>query len=141
MLLLLGDANIHQRIFSAKDSGAAKKAVGWFVVGVVVIETCISLLGLTGAVAAQQGLLRDLALDGAGSTETVIPALAFELLPTPVGMLLVSCMLAVIVSTADSFLLVPATNLARDVYHLRMNPAATGPQIVLVTRSITPSAS
>ena len=134
MLLLLGDANIHQRIFSAKDSGAAKKAVGWFVVGVVLIETCISLLGLTGAVAAQQGLLRDLALDGAGSTETVIPALAFELLPTPAGMLLVSCMLAVIVSTADSFLLVPATNLARDVYHLRINAAATGPQIVLVTR-------
>ena len=69
-------------------------------------------------------------------TETVIPTLAFSLLPTWIGMILVACMLAVIVSTADSFLLVPATNLARDVYGLYINPNASGAELILVTRAL-----
>ena len=133
-MLLLGDANMYQRIFSAKDSSSAHKAVAGWLVGVIVLETAISLLGLTGAVAAQQGLIADLALGGRSATEAVLPTIAFTLLPTPIGMLLVACMMAVIVSTADSFLLVPATNLARDVYVHRLNPSATGSEIILVTR-------
>lgn len=105
----------------------------WFL-GVVVLESSISLLALTGAVAASQGLIPDLALGGPGQTETVIPTLAFSLLPTAIGMVLVACMLAVIVSTADSFLLVPATNLARDVYGLRVKPDASGAELIFVTR-------
>ena len=49
-------------------------------------------------------------------------------------MVLVACMLAVVVSTADSFLLVPATNIARDVYALRINPGASGPELIFITR-------
>lgn len=73
---------------------------------------------------------------GAGQTENVIPTLALSLLPTWIGMVLVACMLAVIVSTADSFLLVPATNIARDVYGLHINPNASGRELVLVTRGL-----
>ena len=39
-----------------------------------------------------------------------------------------------IVSTADSFLLVPATNLARDVYVLRVSPNASSRRVIAVTR-------
>lgn len=136
MLLLLGDANMYQRIFSAQDSGAAHKAVLCWFVGVVLLESSISMLALSGAVAASQGLIPDLALGGPTMTETVIPTLAFSLLPTWIGMILVACMLAVIVSTADSFLLVPATNLARDVYGLYINPNASGAELILVTRAL-----
>ena len=52
----------YQRIFSAQDSGAAHKAVLCWFAGVVVLESSISLLALSGAVAALQGLIPDLDL-------------------------------------------------------------------------------
>ena len=48
MLLLMGDANMYQRIFSAQDGGSAKKAVFFWIIGVVLLESVISMLGLNG---------------------------------------------------------------------------------------------
>ena len=153
MLLLMGDANMYQRIFSARDGGSAKKAVFFWIIGVVLLESVISMLGLTGFVAASKGIIPDLVgnaqsgiqnsdIQGmlearqAGS-ESVIPAIAkFAGLPLLLGLLLVSTMMAIIVSTADSFLLIPATNLTRDVYLKHFNPAATEKQILLISRSL-----
>ena len=56
------------------------------------------------------------------------------MLPTVLGMLLLAGGAAIIVSTASSMLLTPATNLVRDVYQRFVNPAATDAQIVLYTR-------
>ena len=153
MLLLMGDANMYQRIFSSQDGGSAKKAVFFWIIGVVVLESVISMLGLTGAVAASKGIIPDLVAQAqagvmdptasamlearqAGS-ESVIPAIArYAGLPLVLGLLLVSTMMAIIVSTADSFLLIPATNLTRDVYSRYINPGATEKQILLISRSL-----
>ena len=151
MLLLMGDANMYQRIFSAKDGGSAKKAVFFWIIGVVILESVISMLGLTGAVAASKGIIPDLVAEAqAGVTdpgallearqsgsESVIPAIArFAGLPMVLGLLLVSTMMAIIVSTADSFLLIPATNLTRDVYSRYIDPTATEKQILLISRGL-----
>ena len=153
MLLLMGDANMYQRIFSAQDGGSAKKAVFFWIIGVVVLESVISMLGLTGAVAASKGIIPDLVAQAqAGVTdptasamlearqagsESVIPAIArYAGLPMVLGLLLVSTMMAIIVSTADSFLLIPATNLTRDVYLRYINPDATEKQILLISRGL-----
>ncbi|MEM7395964.1 MAG: sodium:solute symporter family protein, partial [Verrucomicrobiota bacterium] len=61
MLLLLGDSNIYQRMFSARDSGSAKKAVLVLVFGVVLLESAIAVYGIVGATAADKGLIPDLA--------------------------------------------------------------------------------
>ena len=133
MLLLMGDANMYQRIFSAKDSGSARKAVFFWIIGVIILESVITMLGLAGFVATTKGIIPDLVtnaqsnIEGSSSlelmearqagSESVIPAIArFAGLPIILGLLLVSTMMAIIVSTADSFLLIPATNLTRDVY-------------------------
>ena len=159
MLLLMGDANMYQRIFSAKDGGSAKKAVFFWVIGVVLLESSISFLGLTGSVAADKGLLpnlvhneqqvvilesmsagtdplpSDLLAARQSGSESVIPAIAIHGgLPLIIGLILVSTMMAIIVSTADSFLLIPATNLTRDVYQKHINNNATEKQIILVSR-------
>tara|TARA_R110002126_G_scaffold27665_1_gene92769 strand:- start:56 stop:2107 length:2052 start_codon:yes stop_codon:yes gene_type:complete len=150
MLLLLGDANMYQRIFSARNARSARKAVFFWVIGVVILESSINFLGLAGSVAAEQGQMTDLAAKGlataaanpelsaragmAAATELVIPTLSMELLPTGLGMLLVATMLAIVVSTADSFLLVPATNLTRDVYQRWFKPDASDGQVVRVSR-------
>ena len=153
MLLLMGDGNMYQRIFSARDGGSAKTAVFFWIIGVIILESAISMLGLTGAVAAPKGLITDLVANAqnvlvnptegallearqAGS-ESVIPAIArFAGLPIVLGLLLVSTMMAIIVSTADSFLLIPATNLTRDVYQRHINPSADEKQVLLISRGL-----
>ena len=60
MLLLMGDANMYQRIFSARDGGSAKKAVFFWIIGVVILESVISALGLTGFVAVTKGIIPDI---------------------------------------------------------------------------------
>ena len=149
LLLLMGDANMYQRIFSAKDGGSAKKAVFFWIIGVVALESVVSMLGLTGAVAATKGIIPDLVTDAQtgitdqvkllearqSGSESVIPAIArYAGLPLVLGLLLVSTMMAIIVSTADSFLLIPATNLTRDVYLRYVNPSAAEKQILLISR-------
>ena len=128
MLLLLGDANMYQRIFSARDSGAARKAVFFWVIGVIILETAIHAFGLAGSVAVSQGTL---VLE---ESENVIPVTATQIMPLALGLLLVASMMAIIVSTADSFLLVPATNLVRDVYQKVVNPDATERFVVALSR-------
>jgi len=134
MLLLLGDANMYQRIFSARDGGSARKAILFWVIGVALLETCISFIGLTGSTAASQGLIPDLAASGKDATEFIIPTLALEVMPVALGMILVATMMAVIVSTADSFLLIPATNLTKNVYQRFVAPEASERQVVLTSR-------
>ena len=152
MLLLMGDANMYQRIFSAQDGGSAKKAVFFWIIGVVLLESVISMLGLAGSVAAAKGIIPDLVNNAqsgipiindramlearqAGS-ESVIPAIArFAGLPLFLGLLLVSTMMAIIVSTADSFLLIPATNLTRDVYQKHLNPNASEKQVLFLVEA------
>jgi len=109
----------------------------------------VSMLGLTGAVAATKGIIPDLVTDAQtgitdqvkllearqSGSESVIPAIArYAGLPLVLGLLLVSTMMAIIVSTADSFLLIPATNLTRDVYLRYVNPSAAEKQILLISR-------
>ncbi|MGH7458201.1 MAG: sodium:solute symporter family protein [Longimicrobiaceae bacterium] len=141
MLLLLGDANMYQRIFSARDGGSAKTAVLVWVIGVVVLESAISFLGLTGAAAASQGVIPELFAGGpadvAGNlSENVIPEIARNALPLGLGVILVAAMMAIIVSTADSFLLVPSTNLTRDVYQRFLDRDAPERRVVLIGRGM-----
>lgn len=140
MLLLMGDANMYQRIFSASDGGSAKKAVLVWVFGVILLESAISFLGLTGSVAAGQGLIPELFAGGGPAdtpenlSENIIPTIATQAVPLIVGMVLVATMMAIIVSTADSFLLIPATNLTRDVYQKYLGREASERRIVFVGR-------
>lgn len=150
MLLLLGDANMYQRIFSAENSSSAKKAVFFWIIGVIVLESIISLLGLTGAVAIVKGYIPDiisqeqllsnkdelsLLVAKQSASESIIPAIArYANLPIFLGLILVSTMMAIVVSTADSFLLIPATNLTRDVYVKYIDKRAKENKILLVSR-------
>ena len=140
---------MYQRIFSAKNGVSAKKAVFCWIIGVIILESVISLLGLVGSVAATKGIMPDIvkiSQEGIqtfneaamlqarqSGSESVIPAIAkFAGLPLILGVLLVSTMMAIIVSTADSFLLIPATNLTKDVYQKYLNPKSSEKQILFL---------
>jgi SSS family solute:Na+ symporter/sodium/proline symporter len=126
MLLLMGEANMYQKFFSARDESAARRAVIGWIAGTIVVETLIVAVGVFGS-SAIAGL-------GVAESETIVLRVAVDTLPTVFGMLLVSAAAAIIVSTANSFLLTPASNLARDVYQRFVNPNATDRQLLLFAR-------
>ncbi|MFQ6615457.1 MAG: sodium:solute symporter [Fidelibacterota bacterium] len=125
-LLVLGDANMYQRFFSARDEGTARKATVWLVIGVAVVEIMIIL-----NVFFASGLHPDLEHPG-----HILLSAAFVDLPTFQGALLLATIVAIVVSTADSYLLVPATSLVNDVYKRFMKPKASGKEIVVLSRLV-----
>lgn len=123
-LLVLGDANMYQRFFSARDPATAAKAVRWLAVGVLVMEAAI--IGSAWIGSALTG-----PLDNPGH---VLVFVARDHLPVAVGSLLLATIVAVILSTADSYLLVPATCLVRDILQRFLLRNADERQLVLASR-------
>jgi SSS family solute:Na+ symporter/sodium/proline symporter len=128
MFLLLGEANMYQKFFSAKSERAAKLAVIGWIVGTIVVETLIDSVGVFGSVTIP-GLTTE-------QSETIVVRVALDVLPTLLGALLLCGAAAIIISTANSFLLTPSTNLMRDVYQRFVNPAATDRQVLIYTRAL-----
>ena len=128
LFLLLGEANMYQKFFSAKDERAARNAVIGWIVGTIALETLIDSVGIFGSL-VQPGL-------GQAESEAIVVRVALQSLPVVLGLLLLAAAAAIIVSTANSFLLTPATNLIRDVYQRFINPAVTDRQVVIYTRGL-----
>jgi SSS family solute:Na+ symporter/sodium/proline symporter len=126
MCLLLGEANMYQKFFSARDERAARLAVAGWIAGTIVVESMIVGLGLLGSVAIPRL--------GIVESETIVVRIATDLLPSVIGAVLLAACAAIIVSTANSMLLTPATNLVRDVYQRSVRPAASPAEMVLATR-------
>jgi len=123
MLLLLGESGMYQRFFSARDERTARRAVIGWIIGTVFVETLIVLLAVIGS-----ALFLNI------ESEMVILHAARHGLPLLVGCLYLAAIVAVIVSTADSFLLVPATNIMRDIYQRFINPDVPQRRMVLYLR-------
>lgn len=128
MFLLLGEANMYQKFFSARDERAARFAVVGWIVGTIVVEILIDSIGIFGSLSIQ-GLAM-------AESEEIVVRVATEALPPVLGMLLVCGAAAIVVSTANSFLLTPSTNLMRDVYQRFINPAVSDRLMVTYTRLV-----
>ena len=125
MLLLLGESGMYQRFFSARDERTAKRAVVGWIIGTIFVEALIVVLAIIGS-----ALFTDI------KSEMVILHVVRFGLPLFVGCLCLAAIVAVIVSTADSFLLVPATNIMRDIYQRFINPDASQKQMVRYSRYV-----
>lgn len=128
LFLLLGEANMYQKFFSARDERTARLAVAGWIVGTIVVETLIESTGIFGSLAVG-GL-------GVAESEEIVIRVATDALPPVLGVLLVCGAAAIVVSTANSFLLTPSTNLIRDVYQRFLDPGVTDRQLVRYTRLI-----
>lgn len=126
MLLVLGDANMYQRFFSARNAGTARKAILWTLGGVAVMEMAIIL---TAWVASS--LEPDLEIPG-----RVIAYAARDFLPPFLGALLLTSIMAIILSTAGSYLLSPSTAIIRDIYQRFLDPGASERRMVILLRVV-----
>jgi SSS family solute:Na+ symporter/sodium/proline symporter len=71
---------------------------------------------------------------GRAASETIILYLARHGLPLAAGALLLAAAIAIVLSTGNTFLLVPSTNVSRDLYERFLNPAASERSKLLVQR-------
>jgi SSS family solute:Na+ symporter len=137
--LLLGESSMYQKFFAAKDELAARKAVVGMIIGVILVETLLDTTAIFGS-----GIYwsdpRFVGPDGAFSpeqqrmSETILLVLSRHNLPLLAGLLMISGAVAIIFSTANTFLMVPSTNLARDVYQRFLRPTASEKQIIAFQR-------
>lgn len=73
---------------------------------------------------------------GAGESGQIIVRVAYKGVPVLVGCLLMAAIVAIIISTANSFLLVPATNVVRDIYQRFINPGLSDKKMILLSRIV-----
>jgi SSS family solute:Na+ symporter/sodium/proline symporter len=133
-LLLLGESGMYQKFFSAENERAARRAVVGMVAGVVLIETALALLAITGR-AAYPNLLEESSIVGRAASETIILHIARNGLPAVGGAVLLAAGIAIVLSTGNTFLLVPSTNASRDIYQRFIKPDATEKQLLYMQRS------
>ena len=123
MLLLLGESNMYQRFFAAKNSKTAKRSVIGWVIGTVIAQILIIAIAVIGS-----AVFLDI------HSEQIMIYAARYAMPAFIGSILLAALIAVIVSTADSFLLVPSTNIMRDIYQRFINPEVSQRRILLFSR-------
>jgi SSS family solute:Na+ symporter/sodium/proline symporter len=128
LLLALGNANMYQRFFSAKNEKEAKKSVIGWVIGVIILGVALQSLAVIGS-SYFKGL-------ESGQASTIIIMVAHKGVPVVIGCALMAAIMAIIISTANSFLLVPATNVVRDIYQRFINPDLPDKKMILFSRLV-----
>ncbi len=110
LVFTMAGAEMWQRAFAAKDRRSAKE--GMFL-GTTVYGVTIILVWFMGVIAHQ--IIGDDVLALYGSTDAVVPALAIKVLPAGLTGLALAGILSVIMSTADSYLLVSVQTCVHDI--------------------------
>ncbi len=131
-LLMLGNQAMYQKFFSAKSEKAARNAVVWWIFGTVILETVIVAIAVVGSVLFPAGEVHE------HPREILAWSALHGLTGSPiinlVGALLMGAVFAKIISTANSFLFSPATNLVNDIFLRYFRPNASNTKILAVSR-------
>jgi SSS family transporter len=116
------------RAFSAKNVASIRIALG---IGTMANVLCIG----AGIVIGMSARL--LLGEGIKPYDNVFPAMVVKLYHPLFGGFVIAAIVAAIMSTADSFLLVSGVTISRDFYQRYMNPEATQAQLIRVSRWAT----
>lgn len=126
MLLALANGNMYQRFFSAKNEQEAKKSVFIFLIGVIILGIGMQSLAVIGS-----SIFKGLSTNESGK---IILKVAHEGVPVAIGCILMASIVAIVISTANSFLLVPATNIMQDIVHRFIKPDISDKGMVIGSR-------
>jgi SSS family transporter len=112
------------RYYAVPDDRTAQQAVAVAIFFNVLTAASVAIIGLTMKVLYPQLIVADAA-------STVYAA---QVLPPLMGALVIAAILAAIMSTVDSVLLVTGSAVSHDIYYRLINPRATESQRLLVNR-------
>jgi SSS family solute:Na+ symporter/sodium/proline symporter len=107
----------------------ARSATIWLLFGVALVETMIILTAWAASALEWSG----------GRLERpgrVIAYVARDYLPVTLGAVVMTTIIAIILSTAISYLLVPATAIVRDIYQRFLRPQASEKSLVWLLRGL-----
>ncbi|QEK12931.1 sodium/proline symporter [Crassaminicella thermophila] len=120
----MGLPHVVVRHMSMKSSKTAKSALLYATFWNQLFVFTPYILGLIGIVM----------LPNLSDPEMVVPELAFMLFPGAIAAIILSAVMAAIITTADSLLMQTGSILSRDVYERFINPNASEKQLVLASR-------
>ena len=123
-LLIMGDANMYQRFFASKDAKGAKSATKTLIIAVAIAELMIIIAAWIAS-----SMIPDAEIG-----KYVLIYASHEFLPPFIGAVMMTTIVGIIISTADSYLLVPTTTLMRDIYLNYFNKDANQKKIVFLSR-------
>lgn len=125
MLLLMGVQSMYQKFYSAKSPSDAKRATFLWIIGTIVVEVVVVAIAIFASTRFWQ--------KGYDPAMMVLLA-AREMVPAPVGVLLLSAACVVVISTGMNYLLSPTTNIMRDLYQRFINPEASQKRMVALQK-------
>ena len=125
-LLILGDANQYQRIFASRNARGAKQAVTAMIFVALAIEMLII---------ADAWIASSMTPDPEDGKYILIYA-AKHHMPQILGIVFLVTVVGIIVSTANSFLLIPSVTFIKDVYQTHINPKASEKHVIFLNRSL-----
>lgn len=123
-----GQPHILVRFMGIESPAAIKKSRRIATVWVIISLTAAVTIGMAGRI-----LLGDALLEG-GAQETVYITMVTRLFPVFIAGIFLSAILAAIMSTADSQLLVTASAITEDFYHEKIRPNASSQELLWVSR-------
>ncbi|MDD8031785.1 MAG: sodium:solute symporter family protein [Acidobacteriota bacterium] len=130
MFLLLGVQSMYQKFYSARSPKDAKKSVIFWTIGTVLVETVVVVIAVFSYSMFKDQI--DLSIPKEGGK--VVLLAARNLVPPPVGVLLLGAACAVVISTGMNYLLSPSSNLIRDVYQRFINRSADDKKLVALQK-------
>ena len=124
-----GQPHILVRFMGISSPAAIKKSRRIATVWVVISLTAAVMIGVSGRMVLGDGLL-----DGNGQQEIIYITMVSKFFPLFIAGIFLSAILADIMSTAASQLLVTASALTKDFYHNKIRPQATEKELMWVSR-------
>lgn len=115
------------RFYTMRDNATARRSVSVALLFNLLVATSIGIIGMTMRV-----LYPDLSNPDAAST-----IFASQVLPNVLGALLLTAIIAAVMSTVDSVLLVGTSAISYDLYHRLLAPNASRRQRMRVNRGVT----
>ncbi len=125
-LAFMGAPQLFVRFIAAKSQREIIYGRWVAVPFVLVVDIGAVLAGMAGRVL----------FDGLADQEMIMPLLSTELFPTIVTGIFIAIVLAAIISTADSLLILLSSAVIRDVYQKIVNPNASPQRIVFLGRAM-----
>ena len=123
-LLVLGDANMYQRFSASKNIEGLKKATTVLIFAVLFVEILIILIAWVGSSI----------IPLTESSRYIMIYLSYKILPPLLGSIMLTAIIGIIISTADSYLLVPANAIINDIFLKYLKKDLTSKQVVLFSR-------
>jgi len=132
----LGSPQIYVRFISMKNEMEIDKGKWVAVLFTIITDAAAVTIGLLGRyLFTQEGQVMESILGNAG--EDVIIVMVENLLPTALVAVYIAIILAAIMSTIDSLIIVASSALSRDFYQKIINPSVDSKRLTKLSRTIT----